>query len=212
MQAARQKQKRKGRSVINRERTVTTLTEGESALFVSTPSDDPLVSSPFSVSSSAGPNMSPGFQMPNNFAAFPYNGYMAPMPAPNYAPQHDHQQFFHRPPGPPSAQNDLEVLEKLKETIKNGQHEFFRAVPQPAALANLYMGPRSSRVPPHPEQIPTDHQHMPMEVDGSGPHSDKGAGNGPINGSTTTSPRLSDRGRQGSDAWTGPRMPAPPPS
>ncbi|KAH9892423.1 hypothetical protein C8Q73DRAFT_648877 [Cubamyces lactineus] len=59
----------------------------------------------------------------------------------------------------PPGQNDLEILEKLKETIKKNQHELFRPIPQPAALASVYLGPKpalASVVPPHPEQIPTD--------------------------------------------------------
>lgn len=54
-----------------------------------------------------------------------------------------------------SGQKDLEILEKLKESIINNQHEFFRSAPQPAALAKIYTGNASiSPVPPHPEQIP----------------------------------------------------------
>lgn len=40
----------------------------------------------------------------------------------------------------PPGKNDLEILENLKQIIKNGQHEFYRAIPQPAALASLYLG------------------------------------------------------------------------
>ncbi|KAI0328341.1 hypothetical protein GY45DRAFT_1326480 [Cubamyces sp. BRFM 1775] len=59
----------------------------------------------------------------------------------------------------PVGQNDLEILERLKETIKKNQHELFRPIPQPAALASVYLGPKpplASLVPPHPEQIPAD--------------------------------------------------------
>ncbi|KAF8666242.1 hypothetical protein AX14_006508 [Amanita brunnescens Koide BX004] len=35
--------------------------------------------------------------------------------------------------------NDLDILENLKELIKSGQHEFYRAEPQPAALASVYL-------------------------------------------------------------------------
>lgn len=92
---------------------------------------------------------------PQAFPAYTSNGYMPS----NFQPGPE-QQYL--PPG----QNDLEVLEKLKDTIKKGQHEFFRAVPQPSALARNYLGPApssynssvsSSQVPPHPEQIPSSH-------------------------------------------------------
>ena len=65
---------------------------------------------------------------------------------------------FRQAPAPnsTSGQKDLELLEKLKDSIFNNQHEFFRSVPQPAALAKIYMGVASiSPVPPHPQQIPT---------------------------------------------------------
>lgn len=62
-----------------------------------------------------------------------------PAPAPNLAP----------------GQKDLEILEKLKDSIINNQHEFFRSAPHPAALAKIYMGNTYiSPVPPHPEQVP----------------------------------------------------------
>lgn len=135
--ATRQNKKRKGRqNVINRERTVTQLTEDPNTTF-SVPS------------SSEDQQHNPRFNNTNNSAQFSgFNNYMH---NPNYAPAPD----AYLPPG----QNDLEVLEKLKETIKNGQHEFFRAVPQPSALARVYLGSSSphnasSQVPPHPEQVP----------------------------------------------------------
>lgn len=40
----------------------------------------------------------------------------------------------------PSGPNDLEILENLKEMIKNGQHEHYRAKPDPHALASIYLG------------------------------------------------------------------------
>ena len=66
------------------------------------------------------------------------------------------QEFRHTPaPSSTSGRKDLEILEKLKESIVSGQHEFFRSTPQPAALTKIYMGNASiSPVPPHPEQIP----------------------------------------------------------
>jgi len=67
------------------------------------------------------------------------------------------QELRHTPaPNLASGQKDLEILEKLKDTIINNQHEIFRSVPKPAALEKIYMGNTYiSRVPPHPEQVPT---------------------------------------------------------
>ncbi|GJJ06683.1 hypothetical protein Clacol_000878 [Clathrus columnatus] len=39
------------------------------------------------------------------------------------------------------SSSDIERLRKLKETILSGQHPFFKAVPNPDALAKLYLGP-----------------------------------------------------------------------
>ncbi|KAI0930035.1 hypothetical protein AcW1_008814 [Taiwanofungus camphoratus] len=219
--STRQNKKRKGRSnVINRERTVTTLTEGpESSFLVPTPTEEPVtnvMSSPFSVSSSAAggaPAMSPaGFQLPQNFGAFPYNNYMAPMHPQSFPPQHQ-QSFFHSPQVPATdSSHDLEVLEKLKESIKNGQHEFFRAVPQPAALASLYLGPRSaaSQVSPHPEQVPPDHHQISGTVqqgsDTSKPQRESSSGNNDtLNNSLNGSSTDPSRRTQLSDAWDGAR-------
>ncbi|KZT65348.1 hypothetical protein DAEQUDRAFT_636114, partial [Daedalea quercina L-15889] len=171
MSARQINKKRKARNVINRERTVTTLTEGpESAFLVPTPTEEPpavLMSSSFPLPSPVPPNMQPGFQMgPGDFGHFPYSvntPYIGAMGPPNFPPQHPTPaQFFHGPQPPldaPLGDGDLEILENLKQKIKNGQHEVFKAVPNPTFLANLYMGPRKaplvSQVPPHPEQIPS---------------------------------------------------------
>lgn len=72
-------------------------------------------------------------------------------PSPKMGQEFRQTPTLHPTPG----QKDLETLEKLKESIINNQHEFFRSVPQPAALAKIYMGNTSiSPVPPHPEQTP----------------------------------------------------------
>lgn len=215
--STRQNKKRKGRSnAMNRERTVTTLTEGpESSFLIPTPTEEPagnLMSSPFSVASSGGgSNISPAaaFQLaPNSFAPFPYNGYMPPMPPPNFGPPQQH--FFPSPPGPP-GQKDLEALERLKDTIKNGQHEFFRAVPQPAVLANLYQGPRQpqSQVPPHPEQASSDRlQTNIAPKPASGTSYDN-----PAQAAAGLNPELNTRlGPQKSDHWDGSRKLMAPPS
>jgi hypothetical protein len=51
----------------------------------------------------------------------------------------------------PPGKNDLDILQNLKKIIKDGQHPFFRAVPQPVALASIYMGPTVSPVDSRPQ-------------------------------------------------------------
>jgi hypothetical protein len=50
------------------------------------------------------------------------------------------------------SQNDLAVLEQLKETIRRGQHEIYKPVPRPDKLLGLYLGSFGSHAPTHPEQ------------------------------------------------------------
>ncbi|KAG2365389.1 hypothetical protein BDR07DRAFT_669418 [Suillus spraguei] len=159
--SARQNKKRKNRNnVNNRERTVTTFTEDPNTSFlVPQPSEEPALSSPFSVASTSATNN------PNNnnnsFQNFGMSYNFHPH-GPNSQPQQQgqqqqQQQFFSPQVILPPGKSDLEVLENLKSIIKEGQHEFYRAIPQPAALASLYLGPTSSQVLPHPEQLPADY-------------------------------------------------------
>ncbi|KIJ18486.1 hypothetical protein PAXINDRAFT_8735 [Paxillus involutus ATCC 200175] len=157
--SARQNKKRKGRSSVNnRERTVTTFTEDPTTSFlVPLASEEPaggpnpnLMSSPFSVTSSSGGANNVNYQL------LSYSNYMAPL----HAQQQQQQQFYQQNSIAP-GKDDLEILENLKTMIKSGQHDFYRAVPQPAALASLYQGPAhgaQSQVPPHPEQISADYR------------------------------------------------------
>ena len=188
--ATRQNKKRKGRNnAPPRERTVTTLTDGTDGPFMSSPVDDhtsaSLMSPPFSVNvntpisaAAQPPGISPApfpippFSSPFSSYSFAHMPPVAPsiggpfqqpphfyspaaMPGFNHSQQQQHPSTV-LPPG----QNDLEILERLKETIKNNHHELYRPIPQPAALASVYLGPKSSsapsQVPPHPEQVPTD--------------------------------------------------------
>ncbi|TFY54645.1 hypothetical protein EVG20_g9622 [Dentipellis fragilis] len=129
-----------------------------------------IMSSPFSVASSSGGHNGsnnvpppPGFAMPPaNFSAFGYNPYMPPMAPPPPAMSHPPQPYY-PDPNPPPGLSDLEVLESLKQAIKNNQHEIYRAIPQPEALRSLYKGVipdlSPTSVPPHPEQVPRDTYH-----------------------------------------------------
>lgn len=159
--SARQNKKRgKGRNnANNRERTVTTLREDPNTPYlVPTPCEEPpgstLMSSPFSASSPTG-HPSSAYQPPGSYNTLAYN--------PTFGPVLHPQQFYQQPQVIlPPGKNDLEILEKLKEMIKNGQHELYRAVPQPAALASIYLGPHASQVPHHPEQAPDPQQAINM--------------------------------------------------
>jgi len=151
--SARQNKKRKGRNNLNnRERTVTTFTEDPNTSFlVPLPSEEPAVMS-------NNPNNVP-FQIPPNFG-ISYN-YMAPQPQQPQQQQPQQPQFFPSQVMLPPGKNDLEVLENLKTMIKEGQHEFYRAIPQPAALASLYLGPTAGQ--PHPEQQQQQYQQQQQQ-------------------------------------------------
>lgn len=108
------------------------------------------------------PVMAPSYPPP-----FPYGPY-GPPHMPYGPPQHppmayyneDEQMMSHMAAmsaTPIPGDNDLEVLENLKRMIKNGQHEIYRPIPRPDALANLYMGPHPSQgqtMPPQAEPLP----------------------------------------------------------
>ncbi|KAK0213345.1 hypothetical protein DFS33DRAFT_117866 [Desarmillaria ectypa] len=132
MSARQNKKQRKGRSnPNNRERTVTTLTEDpNSSYLIPTPSEE---SPAVLMGSNQAYTMAPNF--PFNFQ--------------NFAQQ---QSFYQQQQQPQPGSNDLEILENLKQRIKAGQHEFYRAIPNPAALASIYKGPSSSSL--HPERAP----------------------------------------------------------
>ncbi|KAG2074067.1 hypothetical protein BDR04DRAFT_226229 [Suillus decipiens] len=163
--SARQNKKRKNRNnVNNRERTVTTFTEDPNTSFlVPQPSEEPALSSPFSVASTSATSNSNNNNN-NSFQNFGMSYSFHPH-GPNNQPQQQgqqqqQQQFFSPQVILPPGKSDLEVLENLKSIIKEGQHEFYRAIPQPAALASLYLGPTSSQVLPHPEQHSADYYNQ----------------------------------------------------
>jgi hypothetical protein len=144
MSARQNKKQRKGRGNVNRERTVTTLTEApDTPYLVPTPSEEPAMSSPFSVASSSAGNQQPQQQPTTPFQAnyqFGFNEFM-------HHQQQQQQQNYYPQPMLSLGETDLEILENLKEIIKNNQHECYRPIPQPAALANIYLGPINTEVP-----------------------------------------------------------------
>ncbi|TFK53744.1 hypothetical protein OE88DRAFT_1626159 [Heliocybe sulcata] len=166
--ATRQNKKRKARNSMNRERTVTTLTEDPGTAFlVPTPSEDPPKSAVSIPAPFVGQGSNSGFQMPHSYPGFP-NNYMSPISAPVGTPYQFYQQQQQQTMALPPGQNDLEILENLKDMIKNNQHEVFKPIPNPNALASIYLGTRNtstgavSQVPPHPEQIPQDAMGTPV--------------------------------------------------
>ncbi|KAJ3808445.1 hypothetical protein F5876DRAFT_7652, partial [Lentinula aff. lateritia] len=81
---------------------------------------------------------------PSTFG-FGYNSFVGPMNPGGVTAQQKHlssssSTYYNQPLLPP-GKSDLEILENLKERIKKGQHEFFRATPMPELLAGLYLGP-----------------------------------------------------------------------
>lgn len=77
--------------------------------------------------------------------------------------QHSQRAQFAPDPALPRGQGDLEALERLKEAIKNNQHEIFRASPRPDVLASLYQGPLGSLLPPSGPLRPEQMQSNPPE-------------------------------------------------
>ena len=95
---------------------------------------------------------------PSAILSSPFSASSFSVPFQNYIPQQQ-EQFYQLvlPPG-------LDILENLKLIIKDGQHEFYRTVSQPAALASLYMGHIPQGVP-HPGQLPQDYPSPLDDVD-----------------------------------------------
>lgn len=126
---------------VYRDRTVTTLTgndrDQDHSFF-------PIAGHDASANFVQSPTM-----MPSNFG-FGFNSFVGPMNNNNNGVQQQQQQqqplpyFPQQQPILPPGQNDLEILENLKERIKRGQHEFFRVAPTPAALESLYLGPKAA--------------------------------------------------------------------
>ena len=210
----RQIKKRKGKVV--RERTVTTLTGADdqsTQSFHIPSSDDPtppgnIMSSPFSVASSSGANNSSSmpppmpFHIPTTFTTFGYNSYMHPMPPHMHSPSQ-----FRPDPSLPPGPADLEALERLKEAIKNNEHEIYRAVPQPAVLASLYKGlidSVQSHVPPHPEQVPPGYQgvsSLKPGFDAAPQQLSKGSSNVPPGLTASNSSSDVSHAHNGSTSW-----------
>ncbi|KAG6899408.1 hypothetical protein C0995_006029 [Termitomyces sp. Mi166 len=144
MSARQNKKQRKGRNnPNNRERTVTTLTEDpNSSYLIPLSSEDPpgaLMSSPFSISSSAGNGpSSSAYQPPSSYEAYGYADFSSQSQIISQQVQQQPQQQ-QAPPVP--GKNDLERLQNLKNIIKANQHANYRPIAQPAALASLYLGP-----------------------------------------------------------------------
>ncbi|KAG6884108.1 hypothetical protein C0993_001385 [Termitomyces sp. T159_Od127] len=168
MSARQNKKQRKGRNnPNNRERTVTTLTEDpNSSYLIPLPSEDPpgaLMSSPFSIASSAGNGPSSAYQPPSSYEAYGVTDFSS---QPQVFSQQAQQHQVTQAPAIP-GKNDLERLENLKNIIKANQHANYRPIAQPAALAALYLGPLStSQLEPN-----TNGPSQAISTTGSGPSS-----------------------------------------
>ncbi|KAJ7103750.1 hypothetical protein C8R44DRAFT_640269 [Mycena epipterygia] len=139
--SARQNKRKARANPFHRERTVTTLTEDPTThLLVPTPTEEP------AKYTHPRPHSYP--QQQHDPISYPQDSYQFDYPLELYSDEHNYplepsmpaQTQFYVPQAPAS---DLEVLQNLKEMIKAGQHEFYRAVPQPQALAAIYLGPNA---------------------------------------------------------------------
>ena len=190
MSARQNKKQRKGRgNAHQRERTVTTLTEDPNTHYlVPTPSEEPAGAS----LSFNNPKMQ-NVQMGSSFGNYQYGSYppfnimhpnvqqqqqsflgpsqqqqtLPQQPQPQSQPQQHSQPMK---PNLPPGKNDLDILQNLKQIIKDGQHPFFRAVPQPAALASIYMGtiPSQYQAPERLGETPRDSAEGQSAVDTNG--------------------------------------------
>lgn len=143
----RQNRKKKGRAQVDRERTVTTLTEDpESQLLIPIPTEEPAgpdMSSPFSIASSSGggPNNINSATNGNNFqpGGFGYQGSYESNNGNSYlGPNNARTEVFHPPQVPmPAGRDDVEILLNLKSMIKAGQHHY-KPIPQPGKLKEIY--------------------------------------------------------------------------
>ena len=199
MSARQNKKQRKGRgNVHQRERTVTTLTEDPNTHYlVPTPSEEP------AGASFNNPKMQ-NIQMGSSYGSYQYGSYppfnimhpnvqqqqqsflgpsqqqqTLPQPQPQSQPQ---QQSQPMKPTLPPGKNDLDILQNLKKIIKDGQHPFFRAVPQPAALASIYMG-----------TIPSQYQTQERRGETPG---DSAEGQSAVDTNGVSGPAANDTGRR----------------
>ncbi|KAJ6493827.1 hypothetical protein DFH09DRAFT_853573, partial [Mycena vulgaris] len=137
--SARQNKRKARANPFHRERTVTTLTEDPTThLLIPTPTEEP--------AKYPHPHHH-SYQQQQQQQSYPQQEpFQLDYPLELYSNEHSYPvmpaqvqtQAFYAPQAPAS---DLEVLQNLKEMIKAGQHEFYRAVPQPQALAAIYLGP-----------------------------------------------------------------------
>ena len=71
----------------------------------------------------------------------------------------------------PPDQSDLEILEQLRKSVMDGQHDFYRAVPQLAVVAGMYLGPAAPEQrkvvsePPQPDSAADSAAHVEKTVD-----------------------------------------------
>ncbi|KAF9064992.1 hypothetical protein BDP27DRAFT_1366801 [Rhodocollybia butyracea] len=150
---------------IHRDRTVTTLTgndDDQDPFSFTTGLNDEQQQLAYTAPTplvAVASNVNQLAMLPSNFS-FGFNSFAGPLNANNNPNniQNDTSQQPYLPPG----KNDLEILENLKERIKQGQHEFFRATPTPGALASIYLGPSTL-----PEQQVADARVQELENNGT---------------------------------------------
>lgn len=133
------------RNPYHRETTVTVVSLTDAPLFFSSTTEEPRQQQPFHDEQQLD-DEEPSRSAKKTHVQDP------PLSGPNLNQNTEHSS--QSDPGMPAqtqtqvpSQSDLEVLQNLKEMIKAGQHEFYRAVPQPQALAAIYLGPNAQVSP-----------------------------------------------------------------
>jgi hypothetical protein len=112
----------------------------------------------------SGPLRAVGQTMYNGYSS---QSYYSPSHLPNADTTSSTVTNVNAPAKPiqlPPGKSDLEILQRLKDIIKNGQHEMYRAVPMPAALASHYLGPANA-VARTEDTAPSGQSADKMDVD-----------------------------------------------
>ena len=204
MSTRQNKKQRKGRNnANNRERTVTTLTGDPSTPYLNPPASEKAAMSTSFAGNAGGSgggkmhnvSMSPQAYAMQNPYGFGFHPSFTPMQNAHQPQQfQSSQQQYYSPPSQsqqptsqmladvplPPGKNDLEILQNLKKMILDNQHPFYKAVPNPTYLANLWKGPstQSQQTGKPADQAQTGTEYRTQSNEGQAPASQPRGSNG----------------------------------